>query len=88
LNDGGEMERVASAGKAPKSHAFKAVMRLQMCKAHLDPLPLIARFQERLRLHLAASDVPGVLVDIAHNPTRGHIWTAFWFEHARTAVRQ
>src|SRR5262249_31824857 len=34
------------------------------------------------------SAIASVLVDIAHNPARGHLWTAFWFEHARTAVRQ
>ena len=48
LNDGGEMELVARAGKATQSHAFESVMRLQMRKAHLDPLPFIARLQERL----------------------------------------
>src|SRR5512136_810738 len=57
LNDGGEMELVAGAGKAAQPHAFESMMRLQVGKAHLDPLPLIARFQEGLRLHLAASDV-------------------------------
>jgi hypothetical protein len=45
LNDGGEMELVARAGKATQSRAFESVMRLQVGKAHLDPLPLIARFQ-------------------------------------------
>src|SRR6516225_8287597 len=46
---------------------------LQMRKAHLDPLPLIARSQKRFRLHLAASYVASRLVDIAHNPARGHV---------------
>jgi hypothetical protein len=44
-------------------------MGLQMRKAHLDPLPLIARFQECFRFHLSASNVAGSLVDGTHNPT-------------------
>src|SRR5512144_2997027 len=75
LNDGGEMELVAGAGKAAQPHAFESMMRLQVGKAHLDPLPLIARFQEGLRLHLAASDVARRLVDAPHNPARGHVRT-------------
>jgi hypothetical protein len=43
-------------------------MRLQVRKVHLDSLPLIARFQERLCLHFAASDVAGILIDVAHDP--------------------
>src|SRR5262245_9868344 len=81
------MELVACAGKATQPHAFEAVMRLQMRKAHLDPLPLIARFQERLRLHLAASDVAGRLVDIPHNPARGHVWTASLLQWTLPAAR-
>jgi hypothetical protein len=38
------MELVARAGKATQSHGFESVMRLQMGKAHLDLLPLIAPF--------------------------------------------
>src|SRR5262249_44906831 len=87
LNDGGEMELVARAREAAQPHAFETVMRLQMRKAHLDPLPLIARFQERLRLHLAASDVAGCLVDVPYNPARGHIRTASLLQRAFPAAR-
>jgi len=36
------MELVAGAGKTPEPQALETVMRLQLGKAHLDPLPLIA----------------------------------------------
>jgi hypothetical protein len=42
-HDGGEMELVASAGRAPEPHALEAMMGLQVRDPHLDPLPLIAR---------------------------------------------
>lgn len=87
LNDGGEMEFVAGAGKAAEPQAFEAVMRFQMRKAHLDPLPLIARFQERLRLHLATSEIAGRLVDVPHDPARGHVWTASLLQRALPAAR-
>src|SRR5262245_24336446 len=57
------MELVAGAGKAPEPQALEAVMRLQVVKAHLGPLSLIARSQERLRRRLAASDIAGSLID-------------------------
>jgi hypothetical protein len=38
-------------------HAFESMMRLQVRKAHLDPLPLITRFQEGLPLGGAIEDV-------------------------------
>jgi hypothetical protein len=49
------MELVAGAGKAPEPQALEAVMRLQVGKTRLDPLPLIARSQERLCLAPAPS---------------------------------
>jgi hypothetical protein len=39
---------VAGAGKTPEPRALEAMMRLQVGKAHLRPLPLMARSQERL----------------------------------------
>ena len=44
------MEVVACAGKAPEPQTLEAVMRLQVGKTRLDPLPLIARSEERLCL--------------------------------------
>ena len=87
LHDGSEMELVAGAGKTSQPHALEAVMGFQVRKAHLDPLPLITRFQERLGLHFTASDVAGRLVDVPHNPARRHVWTAPLFEWAFTATR-
>src|SRR5262249_53489400 len=81
------MELVAGAGKAPQPHALEGMMRLQVRKAHLDPLSLIARFQERLRLHLAASDVAGCLVDIPRNPARGRVGAASLLQRAFPAAR-
>ena len=46
LHDGGEVEFVACAGEAAQAHALEAVVGLQVCKAHLDLLALIARFVE------------------------------------------
>src|SRR5215831_8352583 len=59
-----------------------------MSKQHFDRLAIAARSLESLGFRQGASNVASVLVDIVHNPARGHLWTAFWFEHARTAVRQ
>ena len=42
LNDGGEMELVACAGKSSEPHAFEAMMNFEMCKPHLDALALVA----------------------------------------------
>ena len=41
LDDGSEVELVASAGKAPQPHTLKTVVRLQVRKAHLDLLALV-----------------------------------------------
>jgi hypothetical protein len=70
LHDGREVELVACAGEAAQPQPLEAVMGLQMCKAHLDPLPLVTRPGERLRLHLPASYVAGILVKIARDPAR------------------
>ena len=48
LHDGDEMELVACAGKTAEPHAFKAAMNLQMGKAHLDALALVARLEKGL----------------------------------------
>jgi hypothetical protein len=61
---------------------------LEMSKQHLDGLAMAARSLESLGLGQGTSNVASILVHIAHDPARGHIRTAFWFEHAGTAVRQ
>ncbi len=65
LHDGGEVEFVACAGEAAQAHALEAVVGLQVCKAHLDLLALIARFVELGRPHQGAGVIAGILVEIA-----------------------
>ncbi len=48
------MELIARTGKTSQPHAFKAVVDLQMGKAHLDALALVTRLEEGLRPHQAA----------------------------------
>jgi hypothetical protein len=44
LHDGAEVELVARAGGAAQAHAFETMMSLQVRKAHLDLVTLIAEF--------------------------------------------
>src|SRR4029077_12558747 len=55
---------------------------------HLDALAITTRSFESLGLGQCTSNVASVFVHIAYDPARGHLWTAFWFEHAGTAVRR
>ena len=48
MDDGGEVELVACARETPQAHAVEAVVGLEVGKAHLDFLALIARFVELL----------------------------------------
>jgi hypothetical protein len=70
LDDGGEMELVARAGKPPKPHPLEAMVGLQMCEPHLDALSLVARSGECLCLHLSPGDIAGVLVQVAWDLAR------------------
>jgi hypothetical protein len=47
---------------------------------------LIARSRERFRLHLAAGYVASRLVDIAHNPARGHVRAALLLQGTLAAA--
>src|SRR5512133_2394841 len=60
----------------------------EMSKQHLDGFAMAARSFESLGLGQGTSNVASILIHIAHDPARRHIRTAFWFEHAGTAVRQ
>src|SRR5262249_10589187 len=53
-----------------------------MSKQHLDGFAMAARSFESLGLGQGTSNVASILIHIAHDPARRHIWTAFWFEHA------
>src|SRR5262245_66491313 len=59
-----------------------------MSKQHLDGFAVAARSFESLGLGQGTSNVASILIHIAHDPARRHFRTAFWFEHAGTAVRQ
>ena len=72
LHDGGEMELVACAGKASQAHPLEAMMGLQVRKAHLDPLSLIARLVVLRRPHERARLIPGIFVHVAGDFPRGH----------------
>src|SRR4051812_23770116 len=80
------MELVACAGKTPEPHALKAVMNLQVGKAHLDALALVARLEEGLRLHEASRQVAGILVDVTGDLSCGHVGTALHLERADIAI--
>ncbi len=43
LHDGCKVELVACAGEPAQPEPLEAMVGLQVCKAHLDPLPLVTR---------------------------------------------
>ncbi len=61
-------------------------MGLQVRKAHLNPLSLVAGSQEGLGLHLGARHVASILVEIANDPARWHVWAALGLQCASPAV--
>jgi len=73
---------------APQAEPTKPQDAFEMSKQHLNRLAMAARSLESLGLGQGTSNVASILVHIAHDPARGHIRTAFWFERAGTAVRQ
>ena len=42
LHDGCEVELVARTGEPPQAHALELMVGLEVCKAHLDLLALVA----------------------------------------------
>ena len=82
------MELVSGSRKPSELQAFKTMMGLEVCEAHLNLLSLIARFEVRLSLHLAARQVTSILVHIAYDPTGRHLGAAFWFKHTCPTVEQ
>src|SRR5271154_407066 len=63
---------------------FKAVVGLQVCKAHLDLLALVSRFIEGRSPHQHTRMVAGVFVDVAWDLARRGVGTTPRFE--RTCV--
>src|SRR6266481_5119575 len=73
LHDGGEVELIASAGKAPQPHTLETVVRLQVRKAHLYLLALVTGFGELRCTHQGARCIPCVLMHVARDLSQGHI---------------
>ena len=80
------MELVACAGKPPEPHALEAVVGLEMCETHLDPLSLVTRSGERLCLHLPPCDIAGVFVEVARDLACFGRGAALGSDRARIAV--
>jgi len=80
------MELVARTRETAQSQPLEAMVGLQVRKAHFDALALIARSEERFRLHLASCEVAGILVNIAQDATRWHVGAALGLERARSTI--
>src|SRR4249920_1669320 len=61
-------------------------MSLQMRETHLDPFALIARFEERLGLHLASSHIARIFVNVARHITRRLLRAALGSQWAGIAL--
>jgi len=48
--------------EAPQRNVVNAFFVLVVREAHLDRLPIVARLEEGLRLHLATSNIADILV--------------------------
>jgi hypothetical protein len=64
---------------------LEAIVGLQVRKAHLDLLALVARFVELGSTHQGACMIAGILVEVARDLARGRVWTASRFERFSTA---
>ena len=58
------------AGKTSQPHTLETVMNLQVGKAHLYALALVARLEERLCPHQPTRYVAGVFMNITGNLSR------------------
>jgi hypothetical protein len=88
LRDCGERKLILRAARAAQSKPSKPQDALEMSKQHLDDLRSRRDRSKSLGFGKGASNVVSILIHIAYDPARGHIRTAFWFEQARTTVRQ
>src|SRR5258707_327536 len=59
---------------------------LQVCKAHLDLLALVARSFKLWRTCEGPRMIAGILVDVACDLARGRVWTALRFEGTCAAL--
>ena len=67
LRGGDEMAFVSCTGDAPQTHTLEAMVCLEVRKAHLDLLALIARFVELRGSHQRASVVAGILINVTRD---------------------
>ena len=67
LRGGDEMALVSRAREPPQAHALEAMVGLEVRKAHLNLLALIARFVELRGAHQRASMVAGILIKVARD---------------------
>jgi hypothetical protein len=79
---------ILGAARPTQTQSRETQDAFQVRKQHLDTFAIALGLLESLGLGQGTSNVAGTLVHIAHDPTRGHVRTAFWFERARAAVRQ
>ena len=86
LHDGREVELVARTDEAAQTHSLKAMVGLQMRKAHLDPLPLIAGLLDLRRAHECARMVTGFFVHVAWHFALRYVWAALRLQDAGTAI--
>jgi hypothetical protein len=85
-HDRSEVELVTGSREASQSHAFEAMMRLEVREPHLDLLALVAGSVELRRAHQSAAEIAGILVDIACDPAKEHPRTALRLEWACIAI--
>src|SRR5258705_13974787 len=86
LNDSGKMEFVARAAEASQTHALETVVGLEVGKAHLDPLSLIAGLIELGRALERTCIIAGLFVHVARHLAPRLTRTAFLLERARPAI--
>ena len=75
LRDGREMELVSCAGEAAQTHAFEAVVGLQMREAHFHSLPLMARSFVLRGFHESTGDVASLFIDVPRYFAPGDLGT-------------
>ena len=73
-----------NSSRAPESPRrrvrSKLVVGLQVCKAHLDLLALVARSFKLWRTYEGPRMIASILVDVACDLARGRVWTALRLE--------
>ena len=86
LRDSRERELKLSPARPAQPQTTKPQNALEMGKQHLDALATAARLFESLGLGQLASDIAGILVQIARDISHRRIGTALHFERADIAV--